>query len=119
MAVTDDIIDDTETVSFVVVDIDRVRGRGDLVGMAIVDMTISGVVIRLQGVQVRRTGASDLTISMPTFKSTRDARQRAAFVLPDELAQAIGASVADAWNNQALPIMATADMHTATALSTR
>lgn len=52
MIMTDD---DSQTVSFSVAGVELVHGRGDLVGLAIVELNVSGVAMTLQGFQIRRT----------------------------------------------------------------
>ena len=44
--------DETETVSFSVVGVERVYRRGDLVALAIVELELAGVAMTLQGLQV-------------------------------------------------------------------
>ena len=90
--------DETETVTFSVVNVERVLGRGDLIAMAIVSLVIAGVEMTLQGLQVRANGSNRVDVSLPTFKSTRDGTQKAAIVLPPELFEAMGAAVAQAFS---------------------
>ncbi len=90
--------DETETVTFSVVGVERVLGRGDLIAMAIVSLVIAGVEMTLQGLQVRANGPDRVDVSLPTFKSTRDGTQKAAIVLPPELFDAIGMAVAQAFS---------------------
>ncbi len=49
---------DDETVTFSVVGVGRVLGRGELVGLAIVKLTLHGIAITLQGIKVRRLAAT-------------------------------------------------------------
>ncbi len=42
---------DSQTVSFSVAGVELVHGRGDLVGLAIVELNVSGVAMTLQGFQ--------------------------------------------------------------------
>ena len=45
---------ETETVIFSVVGVERVVGRGELVGLAILELTLHGIATTLQGVKIRR-----------------------------------------------------------------
>ena len=89
--------DETETVTFSVVGVERVYGRGDLVALAIVELELAGVSMTLQGLQVRRVSLDRITVALPAFKHPRDGVMRTAIVLPAELSDAIGASVAHAY----------------------
>ena len=98
--------DDTETVSFEVVRVERVHGRGDLIGMAVVELDISGVAITLQGLLIRRIGAHRITVALPSFKSPRDGAMKTAIMLPLELTDAIGAAVASSFDTLGAPTLA-------------
>lgn len=105
MAVIDDMADDeTETVSFHVVGVERVFGRGDLKALAIVELTLHGIAVTLQGIQVRHVG-DRITVTLPTFKHPRDGIMRTAVIFPPELCDAIGASVANAYDTLGTPTL--------------
>ena len=97
--------DETETVSFSVVGVERVYGRGDLVALAIVELELAGVAVTLQGLQVRRAGPERITVTLPAFKHPRDDVMRTTVVLPHELSDAIGASVAHACDTLEFPTL--------------
>ena len=115
-AVTDD---ETETVSFSVVGVERVLGRGDLVALAIVELALHGISMTLQGIQVRHMAGNRITVTLPAFKHPRDGMMRTAIVLPRELADAIGSAVADAYDTLGRPTLPPGDARGATSLSTR
>ena len=97
--------DETETVTFFVMGVERVHGRGDLVGLAIVELTLHGIAMTLQGIQVRRAGGNRLTVTLPAFKHPRDGMMRTAIILPPELFEAIGPSVAKAFDTLGVPTL--------------
>ena len=111
--------DGTETVAFSVVGVERVHGRGELVALAVVELDIAGVAVTLYGLQVRRIGASRVTVALPAFKHPRDGVMRTAIKLPPELSDAIGASVAASYDGLGHPTLLTGDTRGTTALSTR
>ena len=96
---------ETETVTFSVVGVERVQGRGNLVALAIVELELAGVLMTLQGLQVRRVSPERITVALPAFKHPRDGVMRTAIVLPSELSDAIGASVANAYDTLELPTL--------------
>ena len=103
MAVTDD---ETETVTFSVVDVERVLGRGELVGLAIVELTLHGIAITLQGIKIRRLATDRITVTLPDFRHPRTDRMCTAIILPRELSDAIGATVAHAYDTLGHPTLA-------------
>jgi len=111
--------DETETVSFEVVSVERVHGRDDLIGMAVVELDVSGVAITLQGLLIRKVSAHRITVALPSFKSPRDGVMKTAIVLPLELTDAIGTAVANAFDTLGAPTLLTGDTRGATSLSTR
>ena len=80
------------TVIVTVVGVEQVRGRGQLIGLAVVELDIAGVVITLQGVQVLRLPNGTLTCRSPQFRQSNGTWTPAA-VLPPDLAEALGAEV--------------------------
>ncbi len=102
MAVTDD---ETETVTFSVVGVERVLGRGELVGLAIVELTLHGIAITLQGIKIRRVASDRITVTLPDFRHPRTDRMCTAIILPYELSDAIGASVAHAYDTLGHPTL--------------
>ena len=76
--------------------VERVYGRGELVALAIVELELAGVSMTLQGLQARRVSLDRITVGLPASKHPRDGVMRTVIVLPPELSDAIGASVAHA-----------------------
>ena len=77
---------ETLPVSFTVVGVERVQGRGKLVGIAIVEIDIGGIVLTLQGVQVLKIpGTKGLTCSAPMFRNPRDGQWIPSVLFPEEL----------------------------------
>lgn len=60
--------DETETVTFSVVGVERVLGRGELVGLAIVELTLHGIAITVQGIKIRRLAGDRITVTLPDFR---------------------------------------------------
>jgi len=108
--------DDSQMVSFSVTGVELVHGRGDLVGLAIVELNVSGVAMTLQGFQIRRAGPDRITVGLPAFKHPRDGQMRTAIVLPCELSNAISSTVAATFNSLARPTLSDAGTRGATAL---
>lgn len=87
-------MDDVEriTVTMTVTGVEQVRGKSALIGLAIVELDIAGVVIVLQGVQVLRLPDGSLVCRSPQFRRA-DGAWTSAAVLPPDLAEALGAEV--------------------------
>ena len=79
-------------VTMTVVGVEQTRGRGSLVGLAIVELDVCGVVLTLQGVQVLRLPDGSLTCRSPQFRRSNGA-WTSAVVLPPDLTAALGAEV--------------------------
>lgn len=83
---------ETVPVQISVAGVERLKGNGSLVGMALVQVSIGGIEIGLQGVQVRcRSGR--LVTQAPQFRDPRSGRWLPCIVLPPELSDAIGREV--------------------------
>ena len=80
------------TVLMTVIGVEQVRDRASLIGLAIVELDIAGVVITLQGVQVLRSPDGSLVCRSPQFRRA-DGKWTSAAVLPPELAEALGLEV--------------------------
>ena len=111
--------DETETVSFSVVGVERILGRGGLVRLAIVELALHGVSMTLQGIQVRHMASNRITVTLPAFKHPRDGMMRTAIVLPKEPGDAIEAEVAAAYDTLGHPTLLRSASRGATSLSTR
>ncbi len=91
--------------SFSVLGVERVLGRGELVALAIVELDLSGIAMTVQGIQVRRLAGNRITVTLPAFKHPRDGIMRTAIVLPRDLADAIGTEVANAYDTLGQPTL--------------
>lgn len=110
---------ETETVSFSVIGVERVHGRGELVAIAVVELSIAGVTVTLYGLQVRRIGSNRVTVALPAFKHPRDGVMKTAIGLPPEMWEPIGAAVANAYDTLGHPTSLTGEVRGETWLSTR
>ena len=95
----------TETVSFSVAGVERVLGRGELVGLAIVELTLCGIAITLQGIKIRLLAGNRITVTLPDFRHPQTDRMCTAIILPRELSDAIGAAVAQAYDTLGVPTL--------------
>ena len=84
---------ETVPVTYTVLGFEQVQGAGRLVGLAIVEVDLAGVVLTLQGAQVVREADGSLTCKAPTFRHPRTGGWLPAVVLPPELRDAIGREV--------------------------
>ena len=75
--------DSTVPVEVKIIGHEAVRGRGTLVALAIVDVDIAGVVIRLQGVEIHQSRLGKLTIAAPQFRAANGKRHAAVLMPPD------------------------------------
>ena len=72
---------------------ERVAGASRLLALALVELEISGVVLRLQGVQVRRRAEGGIGVEAPQFRHARTGKWLPALVLPPELSRALADEV--------------------------
>lgn len=79
-------------VTLTVKGVEQVRGWGRLIGLAIVELDVAGVVFTLQGVQVLQQPDGSLICRSPQYRRPNGVWASAA-VLPPELADALGAEV--------------------------
>jgi hypothetical protein len=84
---------DTVPVEYRVISVEAVRGAGRLVGVARVEIDVAGVVIVLQGVQVRRRPDGRLECAPPVWRNPRTGQSLPAVILPPELAEALAIEV--------------------------
>lgn len=89
-------------VTITVIGVEQVRGRGPLIGLAIVELDVAGVVLTLQGVQVLRLPGGSVVCRSPQFRRSNGAWASAA-VLPPELAEALGTEVLAHLRNTSAP----------------
>ncbi len=80
------------TVTMTVLGVEQVRDRGSLIGLAIVELDIAGVILTLQGVQVLRMPDGSLACRSPQFRRPNGV-WTSGVVLPPDLAEALGAEV--------------------------
>ena len=83
---------ETLPVVYRVLGIERVVGASRLLALALVELEISGVVLRLQGVQVRRL-SDGIGVEAPQFRHARTGKWLPALVLPAELSRALADEV--------------------------
>ena len=94
-----------ETVIFSVVGVERVLGRGELIGLAIVELTLYGIAATLQGIKICRLAGDRVMMTLPDFRRPRTDRMCTAIVLPRELSDAIGSMVAHAYDMLGYPTL--------------
>ena len=87
------------------VGVERVLGRGELVGLAIAELTLHGIAITLQGIKIRRLAGDRITVTLPDFRHPRTDRMCTAVILPRELSDAIGSTVAQAYETLGHPAL--------------
>ncbi len=78
----------TTTATVEVLSLATVRGRGRLIGMAMVEVVLDGVPIILQGVRVLRRADGMAVVEMPCHRHT-DGDLVPAVVLPEELEEEV------------------------------
>jgi len=88
---------DTIPVEFTVRQIEAVHGRGALVALATVDISVCGVDITLQGVQIVQAPSGAQDCRAPVFKDPSRGIWLPGVLLPPELAKAMGVEVLEAW----------------------
>ena len=85
---------DTATAEIEVLDITVLPGRGRLLGLAQVEVTLDGVAIVLQGVRILRRADGLSYVEPPCYRHT-DGDMVPAVVLPIDLDEAIARAVLD------------------------
>lgn len=65
---------------------ERVKSRGTLIALAIVEVDIAGMMIRLQGVEIHQSRLGKLTIAAPQIGAANGKRYPAV-VMPPEIMQ--------------------------------
>jgi hypothetical protein len=83
---------ETQAVAFEVIGVESVN-RGRLIGLAIVDVEIAGVGLRLQGVQILRGADGGLECRAPVWRHPSSGRWLPGLILPPELSTALAADV--------------------------
>ena len=84
---------DTVAVDYRVLGVEPVRGAGRLEALAAIELDVAGVVIVLQGVQLRRRADGDFDCAAPAFRHPRTGQWFPAVILPPELRTALGKEV--------------------------
>ena len=79
---------ETLPVAYRVLSVDRVAGAGELIALATVEMDISGVVLTLQGVQVR-SQPDGRRCGPPRWRHPRTGKWLPCLSLPPELAEVL------------------------------
>src|SRR5215469_14095527 len=75
------------------IEVEPVRGAGRLEALAAIELDVAGVVIVLQGVQLRRRADGDFDCAAPAFRHPRTGQWFPAVILPPELRTALGKEV--------------------------
>jgi len=83
---------DTSTVTFTVIDVERVEGAGRLAALAAIEIVLDGVALTMQGLRVLRHN-NRITTEAPRYRNPRTGQWRPALILPDELGRAIAREV--------------------------
>ncbi len=89
---------ETMPVRFTVRSVEPVHGRGILVGLAVVEMDVSGVVFMLQGVQIIATpGSGKVECRAPMWRHPSRGTWIPGVLLPPELADVMAHEVLSEW----------------------
>jgi hypothetical protein len=83
----------TQPVTYRVTGVERVTGSGRLVGLANCDVEIGGIVVALQGIQIRRLSDGGLVVAAPLWRHPRSGKWMPGVILPDELSEALADEV--------------------------
>lgn len=83
---------ETSTVTFTVIDVERVEGAGRLAALAAIEIVLDGVALTMQGLRVLRYD-NRITTEAPRYRNPRTGQWRPAVILPDELGRAIAREV--------------------------
>ena len=86
---------DTCPVAVTVIGVEPVRGAGRLIGLAVVELDVCGVVFTLQGVAITRGPAGGTVVQSPLFRHPNrgGGALLPAAVLPPDLAAALANEV--------------------------
>jgi hypothetical protein len=84
--------DDTTAALVTIIGLERVAGSGKLAALAVVEIEIAGIPIRLQGVKIIRRLDGRLGCEAPCFRAP-DGRWAPAVILPPDLAEGLAAEV--------------------------
>jgi hypothetical protein len=76
-----------KSVAFTLLGIERLSA-GALIGLAVVEIDIGGIVLLIQGVQIMRGGNGAVEVRAPRFRDAAG-QWRSAIVLPDSLQSAL------------------------------
>ena len=90
---------ETCPVAVTVLGVEPVRGAGRLMGLAVVELDIHGVLIRIQGIGITRGANGRAIVSSPLFRHPNrgGGALLPAAVLPPDLAAALAGEVLAAW----------------------
>ena len=90
---------ETCPVAVTVIGVEPVRGAGRLMGLAVVEIEVSGVVFRIQGVGITRGANGRAVVQSPLFRHPNRGGGvlLPAAVLPPDLATALADEVLAAW----------------------
>jgi stage V sporulation protein G len=94
--------DDTTDALVTLIGFERVSGSDKLVALAVVEIEIAGVPIRLQGVKIVKRPDGRLGCEPPCFKAP-DGRWLPAVILPPDLGEGLAAEVFSALAREGIP----------------
>jgi hypothetical protein len=83
---------DTSTVTFTVLDVERVEGAGRLAALAAIEVVLDGVALTMQGLRVVRHH-NRITTEAPRYRNPKTGQWRPALILPDELGMTIAREI--------------------------
>jgi hypothetical protein len=83
---------DTSTVTFTVIDLERVEGAGRLAALAAIEIVLDGVALTMQGLRVIRQN-NRITTEAPRYRNPATGQWQPALILPDELGVAIAREI--------------------------
>lgn len=92
---------ETVPVTYTVTAFERVRGAGRLVGLAVVEVDVQGVIFTLQGVQVTQEADGSLACRSPVWRHPKNGQSVPCMQLPPALAGAIAGTVIGCMEPQA------------------
>jgi len=83
---------DTSTVTFTVLDVERIEGAGRLAALAAIEVVLDGVALTMQGLRVVRRN-DRFTTEAPRYRNPKTGQWQPALILPEELGMAIAREI--------------------------
>jgi hypothetical protein len=82
----------TATVTFTVIDVERIEGAGRLAALAAIEIELDGIALTVRGVRVVRQKNRMIT-EPPRYRDPRTGQWLPALILPEELGAAVAREV--------------------------